>query len=96
MKHPERVEDYLQHIAEAMRRLLSARLNLQPAAGDNQLALEALASLLKVAEKPTDRLDKRLQTKPLLLAAIETKTTSGPAFEQAFRRYYREACDPVR
>jgi hypothetical protein len=74
MKHPERVEDYLQHIAEAMRRLLSARLNLQPAAGDNQLALEALA----------------------LLAAIETKTTSGPAFEQAFRRYYREACDPVR
>jgi len=78
-----------------LRRLLSARLNLQQAAGENQLALETLASLLEVAEKPTDSLDKRLQTKPLLLAAIETNTTSGPAFEQAFRKYYREAWDAV-
>jgi subtilisin family serine protease len=78
-----------------LRRLLSARVNLQQAAGEDQLALETLASLLKLAEKPTDSLDKRLQTKPLLRAAIETNTTSGPAFDQAFRKYYREAWNAV-
>jgi hypothetical protein len=78
-----------------LRSLLSARLTLQQAAGENQLALETLASLLKLAEKPTDNLEQKVQTKPFLQAAIETNATNGPAFEQAFRRYFREAWDAL-
>jgi subtilisin family serine protease len=74
-----------------LRSLLSARLNLQQASGENQLALETLASLLKLSEKPTDNLQERILIKPELQAAIEANGTSGPAFEQAFRRYFRKA-----
>jgi len=77
------------------RSLLSARLNLQQAAGENQPALETLASLLKLSEKPIDSLDKRIVTKPELQAAIETNSAGGPAFEQAYRKYSREAWDAL-
>jgi subtilisin family serine protease len=78
-----------------LRRLLSARLNLQQAAGENQLALETLTSLLKLSEKPIDNLHERAAIKPQLQAAIEANGTSGPAFEQAFRKYYREAWEAL-
>jgi hypothetical protein len=76
-----------------LRSLLSARVNLQQAAGENQLALGTIESLLKLSEKPTDSIEERVFIKPELQAAIETNSTSGPAFEQAFRKYYREALD---
>jgi subtilisin family serine protease len=78
-----------------LRRLLSARLNLQQAASQNQQALETIASLLKLGEKPIDNLQERAFMKPRLQAAIEAKGTSGPAFEQAFRKYYREAWEAL-
>jgi hypothetical protein len=78
-----------------LRSLLSARVSLQQAAGENQLALETLESLLKLAEKPTDNLHTRVVTKSELQAAVETNSTSGPAFEQAFRRYFRQAWDAL-
>jgi subtilisin family serine protease len=78
-----------------LRSLLSARLNLQQASGENQLALETLASLLKLSEKPTDNMRERVLIKPELQAAIDAKGTSGPVFEQAFRRYFREAWDAL-
>jgi len=87
--------DYEIEDKATLRRLLSARLNLQQAAGENQLALETLASLLKLAEKPTDDLQQRVATKSLLQAAIETNGTSGTDFEEAFRRYFREAWDAL-
>jgi len=87
--------DYEIEDKATLRRLLSARVNLQQAAGEDQLALETLASLLKLAEKPTDSLHEKLATKPELEAAVETNSTSGPAFEQAFRRYFREAWDAL-
>lgn len=79
----------------ALRSLLSARVSLQQVAGENQLALETLESLLKLAEKLTDNLDKRVVTKPELQAAIETNSTSGPAFERAYTKYFREAWDAL-
>jgi subtilisin family serine protease len=78
-----------------LRRLLSARLNLQQAAGENQLALETIASLLKLSEKPIDSLHERVIIKPQLQASIEANGTSGPAFEQAFRKDYREAWEAI-
>ena len=74
-----------------LRSLLSARVNLQQAAGENRLALETTESLLKLSEKPTDSLETKVAIKPELQAAIETNSTSGPAFEQAYRKYFREA-----
>ncbi|MGA2098096.1 MAG: S8 family serine peptidase [Candidatus Acidiferrum sp.] len=78
-----------------LRSLLSARVNLQQAAGESRQALETLTALLKLAEKPTDNLDKRVVTKAELQAAIETSSTSGPAFDQAYRKYAREAWDAL-
>jgi len=78
-----------------LRSLLSARVNLQQAAGENQLALGTIGSLLKLSEKPTDSLETRVAIKPELQAAIETNSTSGPAFEQAYRKDFREALDEL-
>jgi subtilisin family serine protease len=78
-----------------LRSLLAARVNLQLAAGENQLALETLAILLTFAEKPTDSLHEKIATKPELEAAVETNSTSGPAFEKAYRKYFREAWDAL-
>jgi subtilisin family serine protease len=78
-----------------LRGLLSARLNLQQAAGENQLALETIESLGKVAEKPADNLIANVAIKPTLEAAIKTNSASGPVFEQAYRKYFREALDAI-
>jgi subtilisin family serine protease len=77
------------------RRLLSVRLNLQQAAGENQLALETIASLLKLGEKPIDNLEEKALIRPELQAAIEVKGTSGPTFDKAFRKYYRDAWEAL-
>src|ERR1700690_1478476 len=74
-----------------LRTLLTARVNLQAAAGENQLALETIESLLKLGEKPTDSLETKVAIKPALQAALETNSTSGPAFDRAYRKYFREA-----
>jgi hypothetical protein len=66
-----------------LRSLLSARVNLQQAAGENQ------------PDKPTDSLETKVAIKPELQATIETSSTSGPAFEQAYRKYFREAWDAL-
>jgi hypothetical protein len=63
---------------------LPVRVNLQQAAGQNQLALETIKSILKLSEKPTDSLEPKVAIKPALQAAIETSNTRGPAFEQAY------------
>ena len=78
-----------------LRSLLSARVNLQQAAGENQLALQTIESLRKVAEKPGDNLITNVAIKPALEAAIKTNSASGPAFEQAYRKYFREVLDAL-
>ncbi len=78
-----------------LRLLLSARFDLQQLAGENQAALETLKSLRALEEKPAARLTAGLLQQSILQAASETKSTSGPAFEAAFTRSYREAIDPL-
>lgn len=87
--------DYEIEDKATLRGLLSARLNLQQAAGEYQLAFATLTSLLKLAEKPIDNLHERTLTKAELQAAIETNATRGPAFEQAFRKHFREAWEAL-
>jgi subtilisin family serine protease len=78
-----------------MRSLLSARLDLQELAGENQAALETVEALRALEEKPASKLTTGLFARARLQAAIETKSTSGPAFVQAFTKYYGEAINSL-
>jgi subtilisin family serine protease len=76
-----------------LRTLLSAKLDLQILAGEYQSALETVQSLRAVQEKPDAKLTTGLFTRSALQAAIDTKSTTGPAFEQAFKKHFQNAID---
>ena len=78
-----------------MRSLLSARLDLQELAGENQAALETVEALRALEEKPASKLTTGLFARARLQAAIESKSTSGPAFVQAFTKFYGEAINSL-
>ena len=78
-----------------MRSLLSARLDLQELAGENQAALETVEALRALEEKPAAKLVTGLFARARLQAAIETKSSSGPAFVQAFTKFYGEAINSL-
>ncbi len=54
--------------------------------------MEALRAL---QEKPAAKLFAFLYTRARLQAAVDAKTTDGPAYEQAFAKYFKEAIDPL-
>ena len=78
-----------------IRTLLQAQLDLQQLAGDYPAAQQTLAALRAAEEKPSAKLTTGLFTAAFLQAAMETKSTTGPAFEQAFTHQYREAVNPL-
>jgi subtilisin family serine protease len=78
-----------------LRTLLSARLNLQELAGDYHGALETVESLRALAEKPAAKLTTGLFARARMQAAIETKASHGPAFDQAFIKRYQQAIDAL-
>ena len=78
-----------------LRLLLQAKLDLQQLAGENQAALETLASLRANEEKPAARLATGLFTSAVLKAAIETRSSAGLDFEKSFAKYYQQAIDPL-
>ncbi len=78
-----------------MRDLLSARLNLQQLAGEYSDALATVKQLRELEEKPAARLTSGLSTESVLKAAIETKSTSGPAFERSFTKSYADAVNKL-
>ena len=71
-----------------LRTLLSTKLNLQQIAGEYEDALKTVRQLRELQEKPSARLISRLDTESWLNAAIETKSSSGPLFEQSFTKFY--------
>jgi subtilisin family serine protease len=78
-----------------MRSLLSARMDLQELAGENQAALETVEALRALEEKPAAKLTTGLFARARLQAAIETKSTRGPAFVQAFTKFYGETINSL-
>ena len=78
-----------------MRDLLFAKLNLQQLAGEYADALATVKQIRDLEDKPSARLTSGIFTEALLKAAIETKSTSGPAFEQAFTKAYADAVNPL-
>jgi subtilisin family serine protease len=78
-----------------MRSLLHAKINLQYLAGEYQAALGTIDLLRGQEDKPSAKLTSGIIDRAILSAAIETKTTSGPAFEESFKKHAREAINSL-
>ncbi|MFI5069414.1 MAG: S8 family serine peptidase [Terriglobales bacterium] len=87
--------DYEIDDKSTMRTLLGAKLDLQEIAGENEDALKTVEALRALEEKPSAKLTTGVFTRSALQAAIDTKTTSGPAFDRAFTEHYREAINSL-
>jgi subtilisin family serine protease len=74
-----------------MRTLLSTKADLQELADDYSGALETVKAIRGMEDKPAARLTSGLFTESELNAAIETKSTTGTAYEQAFTKSYSDA-----
>lgn len=85
--------DYDIHDKATLRDMLGAKLSLQQLTGDYKPALQTIASLRALEEKPSAKLTARLPTEAWLQAAIESNSTSGAEFKQAFARNYQRAMD---
>jgi subtilisin family serine protease len=78
-----------------IRELLYTKMSLQELAGDFSGALETVKAIRALEDKPAARLTSGLFTESLLNAAIETKSTSGAAFEQTFVSSFQSAVDKL-
>ena len=78
-----------------LRTLLSAKLDLQELSGEYQDGLQTVETLRALQEKPAAKLLAFLYPRARMQAALETKTTNGPAYEQAFTKCFKEAVDPL-
>jgi len=78
-----------------MRTLLGAKLDLQELAGESEDALKTVDALRALQEKPSAKLTTGLFARARLQAAIDTGTTSGAAFEQAFSKNYQDAINAL-
>jgi subtilisin family serine protease len=87
--------DYEIEDKSTMRTLLDAKLDLQYLAGEYRAALETVDAIRALEEKPEAKLTSGLYSRAVLQAAIDTKSTSGPTFEQALTKNYTEAINAL-
>lgn len=78
-----------------MRDLLNEELELQMLGGEYDAALHTVDELHGEQEKPSAKLMVGIYERAWLQAAIETKSTAGPAFEQSFGKRISEAVNPL-
>jgi subtilisin family serine protease len=79
----------------SMRNLLFMKMTLQQLAGEYLEALETVKTVRAMEDKPSAKLTSGLLVESELAAAIETKSTSGAAYEHAFTKSYSEAVDKL-
>lgn len=78
-----------------MRALLNEKLELQMLAGEYNAAMQTVDELHGEQEKPSAKLLVGVYERAWLQAAIETKSTNGPVFEQSFGKHVSEAVNPL-
>jgi subtilisin family serine protease len=78
-----------------MRRILHTKRNLQELAGDDRGALETVAALRALEEKPARRLMSGLTDRARLEAALHSGSSSGARYEHEFRQRYRASVMPL-
>ena len=78
-----------------LRHLLGVRLELQFLAGNDQGALETIAKLRDLQEKPAERLLTGVQMRAMIEAQKATGRTSGPEYQDAYEKAYAAALKPL-
>jgi subtilisin family serine protease len=92
----ERVlSDYDIKDRSTMRELLSQKLDLQELDGEYQDALQTVAALRALEDKPSQKLTSGLFSMARLQADIDARAAGEAAHEQAFAKHYREVIDPL-
>lgn len=76
-----------------LRTLIGAKLSLQELEGDYGGGLQTVEELRALQDKPAAKLLTGLLARAWLSAAVSAKSSTGPAFEQAFTQSYSEAID---
>lgn len=89
------LRDYEIDDKATMRTLLGAKLDLQELSGQYAAALQTVEALRAIEEKPAAKLTTGLYARARLHAAIDTNSTGGAAYEQAFAKHYKLAVDPL-
>jgi subtilisin family serine protease len=87
--------DYSIDDKSTLRTLLAVKLDLEQLAGQYQEGLQTVAALRALQEKPAAKLIAFRYAQAMLQAAIDTGTTRGSAYEEAFTKHYSEAIDPL-
>jgi hypothetical protein len=83
--------DYEIEDKSTLRSLLYARLDLEQLAGEYDKGLRTIEEIRATQEKPSAKLTSGIISPAILQAAIETKSTSGSAYEESFKRHTLEA-----
>ncbi len=78
-----------------LRTLTEVKFDLEDLASDNSAALGTLEQLRSLQEKPEAKLTTGLGARAQLEAFLETKSTHGAAFDQAFTKRYRQGVDSL-
>jgi subtilisin family serine protease len=78
-----------------MRSILRAKADLQELAGDFRGALDTIAALRGLEEKPASRLMSGLAEQARLEAALQAGSNAGAEYEQAFRARYEALVMPL-
>src|SRR5579862_950525 len=89
------IRDYEIDDKATLRSLLGAKLDLQYLVGEYPAALETIDKLRALQEKPSAKLTTGFIDRAVLQAVIETGKTSGPAFEESFRKNARETVNAL-
>ncbi|HEY3988482.1 MAG TPA: S8 family serine peptidase [Acidobacteriaceae bacterium] len=89
------LNDYDIQDRATLRDLLGVRLQLQLLAGDDKDALETIAKIRDLEDKPDAKLLSGLQTRARIEARRSTGQSSGAAYEQAFSQDYAASLKPL-
>jgi hypothetical protein len=87
--------DYEIEDKSTMRQLLGAKLDLQELGGEYDAGLQTIEALRALEEKPSSKLTSGLFARARLQAAKDTGARAGAAYEQAFRKRYRESIEAL-
>jgi subtilisin family serine protease len=78
-----------------LRQLTGLELSIEGLVGDNQVALATLATLRNLEDKPDTKLTTGLGMEAILKARLQTGADSGPMFQQAALKIYRETVNAL-
>jgi subtilisin family serine protease len=89
------IRDYDIQDRSALRDYLATELSVQEIAGEFSPALKTVEELRSLEDKPSPKLTTGLSARAFLNAALQTKSTGGPAFDAEFAKRLGEEVDSL-